>query len=254
MASLRRVVATGTLEVNSAFRWPAAGHRDSCCMVRGHGAHREWRSGMSASSAGARFRAAVARERPLQVSAAFTLRRAYGGACRLQGDLPLGAACRGLAGLPDLASRRWMMSSRTCAASRRDPAPAARRRRYRFGARSTSRERRSLDRVRRRRHAHRRSGAAKRCGHRPGKAIVTGGDGRTASRRGRREDRPRIRHHGPTDALAVEGLDSAIDRVAACVEAGADWSFRKRSPSSSTYRRFADAAGSRSSPTSRSSV
>jgi len=44
-----------------------------------------------------------------------------------------------------------------------------------------------------------------------------------------------------TDALAVEGIESAIDRAAACVEAGADMIFPEAVTELSVYRRFADA-------------
>jgi len=43
-----------------------------------------------------------------------------------------------------------------------------------------------------------------------------------------------------TDALAVEGIESAIDRAAACVEAGADMIFPEAVAELSAYRRFAD--------------
>jgi methylisocitrate lyase len=44
-----------------------------------------------------------------------------------------------------------------------------------------------------------------------------------------------------TDALAVEGLDAAIERAVACVEAGADGIFPEAITELSMYRRFADA-------------
>ena len=44
-----------------------------------------------------------------------------------------------------------------------------------------------------------------------------------------------------TDALAVEGLDAAIDRARACVEAGADMIFPEAMTELSMYRKFADA-------------
>jgi methylisocitrate lyase len=46
-----------------------------------------------------------------------------------------------------------------------------------------------------------------------------------------------------TDALAVEGLDAAIARARACVEAGADMIFPEAITELSMYRRFADAVG-----------
>jgi methylisocitrate lyase len=44
-----------------------------------------------------------------------------------------------------------------------------------------------------------------------------------------------------TDALAVEGLQSAIDRACACVEAGADMVFPEAITELSMYQQFADA-------------
>ena len=44
-----------------------------------------------------------------------------------------------------------------------------------------------------------------------------------------------------TDALAVEGLDAAIERARACVEAGADMIFPEAMTDLAMYRHFADA-------------
>ena len=63
--------------------------------------------------------------------------------------------------------------------------------------------------------------AAKRCGHRPGKAIVSSAemvDRIKAAVDARTDDFVIMAR---TDALAVEGLDAAIERARACVEAGA---------------------------------
>ena len=43
-----------------------------------------------------------------------------------------------------------------------------------------------------------------------------------------------------TDALAVEGLNAALDRAAACVEAGADMIFPEAITELSMYKTFAD--------------
>src|SRR2546427_11453235 len=85
---------------------------------------------------------------------------------------------------------------------------------------------------------------AKRCGHRPGKAIVTRAEmvDRIKAAVDARTD-PEFVIMARTDALAVEGLDSAIDRVAACVEAGADLVFPEAVTDLSTYRRVARAGG-----------
>ena len=67
---------------------------------------------------------------------------------------------------------------------------------------------------------------AKRCGHRPGKELVSRGemvDRIKAAVDARTDDGFAIMAR--TDALAVEGLDAAIDRARACVEAGADMIF-----------------------------
>ena len=67
---------------------------------------------------------------------------------------------------------------------------------------------------------------AKRCGHRPGKAIVSQAEmvDRIKAAVDARTD-PDFVIMARTDALAVEGLQSAIDRACACVEAGADMVF-----------------------------
>ena len=83
---------------------------------------------------------------------------------------------------------------------------------------------------------------AKRCGHRPGKELVS-----------REEMADRIKAAvdaktdadfivmARTDALAVEGLERAIERALACVEAGADAVFPEAMTELSMYRKFAEA-------------
>lgn len=81
--------------------------------------------------------------------------------------------------------------------------------------------------------------AAKRCGHRPGKAIVSQQemvDRITAAVDARSEMKIMAR----TDALAVEGLDAAVDRAAACVEAGADYIFAEAMTDIAMYSRFTE--------------
>ena len=66
----------------------------------------------------------------------------------------------------------------------------------------------------------------KRCGHRPNKAIVSQGemvDRVKAATDARSDDSFVIMAR--TDALAVEGMNAAIERAIACVEAGADMIF-----------------------------
>jgi methylisocitrate lyase len=83
---------------------------------------------------------------------------------------------------------------------------------------------------------------AKRCGHRPGKEVVS-----------KQEMVDRIKAAvdarisaefvimARTDALAVEGIDMAIERAIACVEAGADMIFPEAMTELAMYRQFKDA-------------
>jgi methylisocitrate lyase len=83
---------------------------------------------------------------------------------------------------------------------------------------------------------------AKRCGHRPGKAIVTTEemvDRVKAAVDARTDDSFVIMAR--TDALAVEGLQAAMDRACACVEAGADAIFPEAMTELGMYKQFADA-------------
>ncbi|MBA2658408.1 MAG: methylisocitrate lyase [Nitrosospira sp.] len=81
---------------------------------------------------------------------------------------------------------------------------------------------------------------AKRCGHRPGKAIVSEEEmvDRIKAAVDARTD-PDFVLMARTDALAVEGLQSAIDRACACVEAGADIIFPEAVTELGIYRQFA---------------
>jgi methylisocitrate lyase len=83
---------------------------------------------------------------------------------------------------------------------------------------------------------------AKRCGHRPGKAIVPKDEmvDRIKAAVDARSDRDFV-IMARTDALAVEGLEPAIERARACVEAGADMIFPEAMTELSMYRRFAEA-------------
>jgi len=85
---------------------------------------------------------------------------------------------------------------------------------------------------------------AKRCGHRPGKEIVSRGEmvDRIKAAVDARTD-PQFFIIARTDAIAVEGLDAAIDRARACVEAGADGVFAEAAADLDTYRRFTAAVG-----------
>jgi len=83
---------------------------------------------------------------------------------------------------------------------------------------------------------------SKRCGHRPGKEIVSKQEmvDRIKAAADARVD-PGFVIMARTDALAVEGLDAAIERACACVEAGADMIFPEAMTELSMYKKFADA-------------
>jgi len=84
--------------------------------------------------------------------------------------------------------------------------------------------------------------AQKRCGHRPNKAIVPQGEmvDRIKAAVDARSD-PDFVIMARTDALAVEGMQPAIERAQACVEAGADMIFPEAVTELSQYRAFVDA-------------
>ena len=84
---------------------------------------------------------------------------------------------------------------------------------------------------------------AKRCGHRPGKEIVSQQemvDRIKAAVDARNENFVIMAR---TDALAVEGMDAAIERAVACVEAGADMIFPEAMTQLDQYQTFVDAVG-----------
>jgi methylisocitrate lyase len=83
---------------------------------------------------------------------------------------------------------------------------------------------------------------AKRCGHRPGKEIVSAGEmaDRVKAAADAKTD-PDFFLIARTDAIQVEGVDAAIERAIACVEAGADGIFAEAAYDLPTYRRFVDA-------------
>jgi methylisocitrate lyase len=83
---------------------------------------------------------------------------------------------------------------------------------------------------------------AKRCGHRPGKAIVSKDEmvDRIRTAVDAKTD-PDFVIMARTDALAVEGLESAIERACAFVEAGADMIFPEAVTDLSMYEKFARA-------------
>ena len=83
---------------------------------------------------------------------------------------------------------------------------------------------------------------AKRCGHRPGKEVVAKQEmvDRVKAAVDARTD-PSFVIMARTDALAVEGIDAAIDRAVAYVEAGADMIFPEAMTELAMYRRFRSA-------------
>ena len=83
---------------------------------------------------------------------------------------------------------------------------------------------------------------AKRCGHRPGKEIVSKQEmvDRVKAAADAKTD-PDFFLIARTDAIASEGLDAAIERAIAYVEAGADSIFAEAAYDLATYRKFVDA-------------
>ena len=83
---------------------------------------------------------------------------------------------------------------------------------------------------------------AKRCGHRPGKEIVSAGEmaDRVKAAADAKTD-PDFFLIARTDSIAAEGVDRAIERAIACVDAGADGIFAEAAQDLATYRRFVDA-------------
>ena len=200
-------------------------------------------------SAGARFRAAVASERPLQVPGAIcayhAILAARSGfkAIYLSG----GGVAAGSLGLPDLGISNLddvltdvrritdvcdlplLVDADTGFGASAFNIARTVRSLIKFGAGAMHIE----DQV-----------GAKRCGHRPGKELISKQEmiDRIKAAADARTD-PQFVIMARTDALAVEGLDAAIERARACVEAGADMIFPEAITELAMYRRFADAVG-----------
>lgn len=83
---------------------------------------------------------------------------------------------------------------------------------------------------------------AKRCGHRPNKEIVSQQEmvDRIKAAVDAKID-PDFVVMARTDALAVDGLDAALERAIACVEAGADMIFPEAITSLDMYQQFSEA-------------
>ncbi len=202
---------------------------------------------MANTSAGARFRAAVAAERPLQVPGAICAyhailaERSGFKAIYLSG----GGVAAGSLGVPDLGISnlddvltdvRRITDACTLpllvdvdtgfGASAFNVARTVKSM-IKFGAAAIHIE----DQV-----------GAKRCGHRPGKELVAKDEmvDRVKAAVDAKTD-PDFVIMARTDALAVEGLAAAIDRACACVDAGADMIFPEAVTDLAMYKRFASA-------------
>lgn len=86
--------------------------------------------------------------------------------------------------------------------------------------------------------------STKRCGHRPGKSIVSRVEmvDRIKAAVDARTDEQFV-IMARTDALAVEGMEEAVDRAVACVEAGADMVFPEAMQELGQYTQFKQAVG-----------
>jgi len=86
--------------------------------------------------------------------------------------------------------------------------------------------------------------SAKRCGHRPGKEVVTKEEmvDRVKAAVDARADEDFV-VMARTDALAKEGVEAAVERAAAYVEAGADMIFAEAVTEIAMYAKFKEAAG-----------
>jgi methylisocitrate lyase len=86
--------------------------------------------------------------------------------------------------------------------------------------------------------------ATKRCGHRPGKAVVSRGEmvDRIKAAVDARNDENFV-IMARTDALAIEGMEHTVERAVACVEAGADMIFPEAMRELAQYTEFKQAVG-----------
>jgi methylisocitrate lyase len=88
---------------------------------------------------------------------------------------------------------------------------------------------------------------AKRCGHRPGKEVVSTEEmvDRVKAAADAKTD-PNFFLIARTDAIQMFGVDAAIERAVKCVEAGADAIFAEAAYDLPTYKKFVDAVGAAS--------
>jgi len=202
---------------------------------------------MTQNSAGARFRSAVATEKPLQVVGAINANHAL--LAQAAGFKAIyisgGGVAAGSLGLPDLGIsglddvltdvRRitdvcelpLLVDVDTGFGSSAFNVARTTRAMIKFGAGAMQME----DQV-----------GAKRCGHRPNKEIVSTEEmcNRVKAAVDARTDEAFV-VLARTDALAVEGLDAAIERAIAYVAAGADMIFPEALTELWMYKKFADA-------------
>ena len=198
------------------------------------------------NTAGARFRAAIAAEKPLQIIGAIN---AYHALLATQTGykalyLSGGGVAAGSLGLPDLgiSTLEDVLTDARRITDRVDTPLLVDIDTGWGGAFNIARSVKSVEKA----------GAAavhiedqvssKRCGHRPNKAVVSQAEmvDRIKAAVDARTD-PDFVIMARTDALAVEGLQSAIDRACACVEAGADMIFPEAITELSMYKQFVDA-------------
>src|SRR5690606_33423207 len=206
---------------------------------------------MSATSAGRRFREALAAEKPLQVPGAINANHAllarHAGfrAVYLSG----GGVAAGSLGLPDLGITGLedvLIDVRQITDVCDLPLLVDVDTGFGASAFNVARTTRSLIKAGAAAMHIEDQVGAKRCGHRPGKEIV-GQDEMVDRIRAAADARtdPCFFIMARTDALAVEGLDRAIERAVACAvacaEAGADGIFPEAMTELSMYRRFVDA-------------
>ncbi|HEY3521685.1 MAG TPA: methylisocitrate lyase [Rhodanobacteraceae bacterium] len=204
----------------------------------------ESQSARASASAGARFRAALAAEKPLQVIGAINAnhallaRRAGYRAIYLSG----GGVAAGSLGLPDLGINTLddvLIDVRRITDVCDLPLLVDIDTGFGPSAFNIARTVKSLikagaaachieDQV-----------GAKRCGHRPGKEIVSAQEmaDRVKAAADAKTD-PQFFLIARTDAIASEGVEAAIERAIQCVEAGADGIFAEAAADLATFKRF----------------
>jgi methylisocitrate lyase len=201
----------------------------------------------NASSPGARFRAALAEERPLQIvgtinaNHALLAQRAGYRAIYLSG----GGVSAGSLGLPDLgiiSLEDVLVDVRRITHVSEVPLLVDIDTGFGPSAFNIARTVKSLIRAGAAACHIEDQAGAKRCGHRPGKDIVSTLE--MADRVKAAVDARTDSHFfiiARTDAIAIDGVEAAIERAKACLEAGADAVFAEAACDLATYRRFADA-------------